>query len=165
MGVTVVIQQIISMLITSALCHGDINGGPVAPLQAPWPPLLHLPSSPSPHGHLFGPLRASSPDGKPLALPMGRAAHSSAKGRWFFWALRAACTGSERDNWTAKGIGARARVQRILWTAVHGGALCVLSFWWYWPIAIAITAPLYGGRDLGRSWIPCVIKVRLCWRP
>ncbi|PWN39285.1 hypothetical protein IE81DRAFT_326687 [Ceraceosorus guamensis] len=169
MGVTVIIQQVVSMLITSALVHADVNGGPVAPLSQPWPPLLHLPSSPTPSPSIWGTGTgtgaSSAGTGNGKSLEMGKATGKSKATCCFWWAIRSICTGSERDNWTQRGLSLSARTQRVLWCAAHGLFLCaLLTFWWYWPIAIAIVAPIYQHKDLGiggsgNGWTPCFIKL------
>ncbi|CEH18655.1 Protein of unknown function DUF2456 [Ceraceosorus bombacis] len=171
MGVTVIIQLVISMLITSALVHADVNAGPVAPLSHPWPPLLHLPSSPTPSPSIWGMgtgtgTSTSAATGIGNALEMGKATGKSTTTCCFWWAIRSICTGSERDNWTQRGgLSLGGRMQRVLWCAAHGLLLCaLLTFWWAWPIAIAIVAPIYEHRDLGiggsgNGWTPCFIKL------
>lgn len=131
MGLTVVIQQAISTLITSGMVHVDMASGTYAPLSRVWPPLLHLPSSPEAHGSPLGTKLASDlKDG--ALIPMGRAEGGGVFKRYALWLVRYVCTGSERDDWLAKGLGVKVRVQRILWTVVHGLGLAVLTFWWFW---------------------------------
>ena len=79
MGVTVIIQQIVSFIITSALVHHDLYAGPIGPLRKPWPPLLHLPSTPDPAGHKFGTKMPEDVDADGHACPMGR---SQGKSKW-----------------------------------------------------------------------------------
>ncbi|CAO1635813.1 unnamed protein product [Parajaminaea phylloscopi] len=167
MGVTVIIQQIISMLITSALVHQDLAKGPIGPLRRPWPPLLHLPSTPSPKGSWLGVVLKSElqrqaagagSEAQPV-LYMGKAEGKGALAGYFWWFVRSCLTGSERNDLLAKGISWRQRLERILWTAVQGFVLCLLTFWWYWPISIAIVAPIYGGRNLQGTYIPAIVKL------
>ncbi|KAF6767338.1 Protein of unknown function DUF2456 [Kalmanozyma brasiliensis GHG001] len=158
MGVTVIIQQVVSFIITSSLVHRDLVVGPIAPLRRPWPPLLHLPSTPSPAGHYFGSrLPADVQPEKPLY--MGKAEGETRWKQYFWFFVRAVCTGSERNDLLSPGISTNQRLQRLLWTAAQGFFLCVLTFWWYWPIAIAIIAPIYGGKELAGTWVPEVIKL------
>lgn len=157
MGVTVIIQQIVTMIVTSALVHRDLVGGPIAPLRRPWPPLLHLPSTPSPTGSWLGTkIKGQAPE---KGLYMGKAEGSGVIGRYFWWGIRSFLTGSERNDWATSGISMRQRFERLLWTAVQGFVVCLLTFWWYWPIAIAIVAPIYGGRNLAGTYIPAIIKL------
>lgn len=160
MGVTVIIQQIISMLITSALVHHDLTDGPIGPLRRPWPPLLHLPATPSPQGSWLGiklPREVEAEGGKPLY--MGKAEGKGKFSQYWWWFVRSMLTGSERNDLFARGISWRQRIERILWTAVQGFVLCVLTFWWFWPIAIAIVAPIYEHRNLSGTYIPAIIKL------
>lgn len=166
MGVTVIIQQIVSMLITSALVHHDLTHGPIGPLRRPWPPLLHLPSTPSPKGSWLGVTlksevqraeKEASHQGQ--TLYMGKAEGKSVLSGYFWWFVRSFLTGSERNDLFAKGISWRQRLERILWTAVQGFVLCLLTFWWFWPISIAIVAPIYGGRNLQGTFIPAIVKL------
>ncbi|SPO22500.1 uncharacterized protein UTRI_01178 [Ustilago trichophora] len=159
MGVTVIIQQIVSFIITSSLVHHDLYAGPIGPLRRPWPPLLHLPSTPQPEGHWLGvkmPQHVSSAGEK---LYMGKAEGQSKLKSWWWWFVRAVLTGSERNDLLAAGISWRQRLERLVWTAVQGFFLCVLTFWWYWPLAIAIVAPIYEHRELAGTWIPMIIKL------
>lgn len=167
MGVTVIIQQIVSMLITSALVHQDLSKGPIGPLRRPWPPLLHLPSTPSSKGSWLGVVlksdlerrhaNAQGMQGKELY--MGKAQGKGQATTFFWWFLRSIMTGSERNDLLATGISWRQRLERFLWTAVQGFVLCLLTFWWFWPISIAIVAPIYGGRNLQGTWIPAIVKL------
>lgn len=158
MGVTVIIQQIISHLLTSALVHHDLTNGPIGPLRRPWPPLLHLPSTPCPTGSWLG-VKISSEVNPEKPLYMGKAEGKSKFVQGFWWFIRSFLTGSERNDLFAKGITWRQRLERILWTAIQGFVLCLLTFPWYWPISIAIVAPLYGGRNLSGTYIPAIIKL------
>ncbi|SPO21696.1 uncharacterized protein UTRI_01178_B [Ustilago trichophora] len=159
MGVTVIIQQIVSFIITSSLVHHDLYAGPIGPLRRPWPPLLHLPSTPNSEGHWLGvkmPEDVASVGGK---LYMGRAEGQGRIKSWWWWFVRAVLTGSERNDLLAAGISWRQRSERLVWTAGQGFFLCVLTFWWYWPLAIAIVAPLYEHTELAGTWIPMIIKL------
>ncbi|PWN22500.1 hypothetical protein BCV69DRAFT_235637, partial [Microstroma glucosiphilum] len=158
MGVTIIVQQIVSMIITSALVHHDLTDGPIGPLRRPWPPLMHLPSTPSPTGSWLGcRMSADVPDEKPLY--MGKAEGQGKLKRYWWWLVRASLTGSERNDILAKGISWRQRCERILWTAVQGFILCLLTFPWFWPISIAIVAPIYEHRNLAGTWIPPIVKL------
>lgn len=158
MGVTVIVQQIVSMIITSALVHHDLTDGPIGPLRRPWPPLMHLPSTPSPTGSWLGcRMSADVPDEKPLY--MGKAEGQSKLKQYWWWLVRAFLMGSERNDILAKGISWRQRCERILWTAAQGFVLCLLTFPWFWPISIAIVAPIYEHRNLAGTWIPPIVKL------
>ena len=156
MGVTVIIQQIVSFIITSSLVHHDLYAGPIGPLRRPWPPLLHLPSTPKPEGHWLG-ARMRGEEATPCR--MGRSQGRSRINGWSWWFVRAILTGSERNDLLAAGISWRQRLERVVWTAAQGFALCCLTFWWYWPIAIAIVAPIYEHRELAGTWVPMIIKL------
>lgn len=160
MGVTVIIQQVVSFIITSSLVHNDMRApkGLVGPMRRPWPPLLHLPSTPDPQGHFLGTRRKENVcENKPSY--MGRAEGLSRSKQYWWWLVRASLTGTERNDLLAPGITLQQRLQRLLWTAAQGFALCCLTFWWYWPLAIAIVAPLYEHRELAGTWIPMIIKL------
>lgn len=159
MGVTVIIQQIVSFIITSSLVHHDLYAGPIGPLRRPWPPLLHLPSTPRPEGHWLGARMPDDVQRDGVACRMGRSAGKSKKNGWWWWFVRAVLTGSERNDLLAAGISWRQRLERLLWTAAQGFFLCCLTFWWYWPLAIAIVAPIYEHRELAHTWIPMIIKL------
>ncbi|SPC60853.1 uncharacterized protein UHOD_01789 [Ustilago sp. UG-2017b] len=159
MGVTVIIQQIVSFIITSSLVHHDLYAGPIGPLRRPWPPLLHLPSTPGPEGRWLGVRMPEDVQREEKNCRMGRAEGKSKLNGWWWWFVRAVLTGSERNDLLAAGISWRQRLERLVWTAAQGFFLCCLSFWWYWPLAIAIVAPIYGGRELAGTWIPMIIKL------
>lgn len=88
MGVTIIVQQIVSMIITSSLVHNDLSKGPVGPLRRAWPPLLHLPATPSPEGSWLG-VKTKSEVREPLC--MGRAEGKGVVGRYGWWFVRAMC--------------------------------------------------------------------------
>lgn len=159
MGVTIIIQQIVSFIITSSLVHHDLYAGPIGPLRRPWPPLLHLPSNPVPEGHWLGIRMPEDVEREEKSCRMGRAQGKSKLNGWWWWFVRAVLTGSERNDLLAAGISWRQRLERLVWTAAQGFFLCCLTFWWYWPLAIAIVAPIYGGRELAGTWIPMIIKL------
>ena len=161
MGVTVLIQCIVTFIITSSMVHSDLTTGPVAPLRKPWPPLLHLPSTPSATGLRFLGTRLpqSIASGEKLSMGPWITPASGASKRYFLFALRSAYTGSERNDLLAPGISWRQRLERIVWTAAQGLLLGVIVFPWFWGIAMAITAPIYSARNLGGTWAPEVIKL------
>lgn len=159
MGVTVLIQQTVSFIITSTLVHHDLYAGPIGPLRRPWPPLLHLPSTPSPQGHAFGIRMPEDVEREGRPCRMGRSEGKSKLNGWWWWFVRAVLTGSERNDLIAAGISWRQRLERLVWTAAQGFLLSVLTFWWYWPIAIAIVAPIYDGKELAHTWVPEIIKL------
>ncbi|WFD31764.1 hypothetical protein MSPP1_002803 [Malassezia sp. CBS 17886] len=158
MGVTVIIQQLVTMLITSQLCHSDLRHGQRA-LPRPWPPMMHFPSSPSPRGSWLGTKMPSSMKEDGGELYMGNAQGRSAAAQYALWFLRAMCMGSERNAIFLRGLTFTQRIERLLWTALQGLWMAVLTFWWYWPIAIAIVAPIYEHRDMRGTWIPPIIKL------
>ncbi|CBQ70588.1 conserved hypothetical protein [Sporisorium reilianum SRZ2] len=159
MGVTVIIQQIVSFVITSSLVHHDLYAGPIGPLRRPWPPLLHLPSTPRPEGHWLGARMPEDVQRDKAPCRMGRSEGKSRKNGWWWWFVRAVLTGSERNDLLAAGISWRQRLERLVWTAAQGFFLCCLTFWWYWPLAIAIVAPIYEHRELAHTWVPMIIKL------
>ncbi|PWZ03177.1 hypothetical protein BCV70DRAFT_145223, partial [Testicularia cyperi] len=161
LGVTVLIQQVVTFLITSSLAHGDIAKGPIGPLRRPWPPLLHLPSTPSPQGHWLGTKLKSQveQDGIPCRMgPKIPERGASAFKSWMWWFVRAVLTGSERNDVFGAGLSWRQRVERVLWTAVQGFFLGCLSFPLFWGVSVAIMAPIYGNRDFANNgtWIPII---------
>ncbi|SNX82570.1 uncharacterized protein MEPE_01276 [Melanopsichium pennsylvanicum] len=159
MGVTVIIQQIVSFIITSSLVHHDLYAGPIGPLRRPWPPLLHLASTPQPQGSWLGVRMPQDVDADAKPLYMGKAEGKGKISGYWWWFVRTVLTGSERNDLLAAGISWRQRLERLVWTAAQGFFLCVLTFWWYWPIAIAIVAPIYGGKQLAHTWVPPIIKL------
>ncbi|GAK63090.1 uncharacterized protein PAN0_002c1292 [Moesziomyces antarcticus] len=159
MGVTVIVQQIVSFIITSSLVHHDLYAGPIGPLRRPWPPLLHLPSTPVPQGHWLGIRMPEDVEREHTQCRMGRAEGKSKLNGWWWWFVRAVLTGSERNDLLAAGISWRQRLERLAWTAAQGFFLCCLTFWWYWPLAIAIVAPIYEHRELAGTWVPMIIKL------
>lgn len=159
MGVTVIIQQIVSFIITSSLVHHDLYAGPIGPLRRPWPPLLHLPSTPVPEGHWLGIRMREDVEREGKSCRMGRSEGKTKLDGWWWWFVRAVMTGSERNDLLAVGISWRQRLERLVWTAAQGFFLCCLTFWWYWPIAIAIVAPIYEHRNLAGTYIPMIIKL------
>lgn len=163
MGLTVILQQMITMLITSSMVHKDLADGPIiGSLRKPWPPLLHFPSTPSPTGNFFGFKTTSEVSEMKLSpLKMGKAENQSKFKTWFYFILRSVFTGSEKNDILATGITGKKRFQRILWTAAQGLVLSAFTFWWYWPISIAIVAPLYEHREhvLVHSYIAPIVKL------
>ncbi|PWN52213.1 hypothetical protein IE53DRAFT_312561, partial [Violaceomyces palustris] len=159
MGVTVIIQQIVSFIITSSLVHHDLAAGPIGPLRRPWPPLMHLPSTPEPGGHALGFKMPVEVKESGVACPMGRSEGKSKRNAWFWWIVRSVMMGSERNDILASGISWRQRLERLVWTAAQGFMLCCLTFWWYWPISIAIVSPIYEHRELAGTWVPMIIKL------
>lgn len=158
MGVTVIIQQLVTYIITSTLVNFDLRHGTKS-LTRPWPPLMHLPSTSSPHGSWFGVKTKEDVAERGQPLYMGKAEGSSRFVQFFYWFLRATCTGSERNVIFARKLTLRQRLERLCWTALQGGWWAVITFWWYWPIAIAIVAPLYEHEDMRGTWIPPIIKL------
>mgnify|MGYP000000112109 FL=1 len=158
MGVTVVIQQIITYIVTSNLCNFDLRHG-TRSLTRPWPPMMHFPSTSMPTGSWFGVKMPSVVQAEGHLLYMGNAENKSRFTQFCLWFLRATCTGSERNIIFERGLTVRHRFERLLWTALQGGWWAVITFWWYWPIAIAITQPLYGDDDLRGTWTPTFIKL------
>ncbi|PWN25567.1 hypothetical protein BDZ90DRAFT_234011 [Jaminaea rosea] len=158
MGVTIIVQQIFSMIITSTLVHNDLSKGPVAPLRRPWPPLMHLPATPNAQGSWLG-VRIKSDVKEGETLYMGKAERSGLVGRYGWWLMRSMFMGSERNDLLAPGITYRQRFERLLWTAFQGFCICLATWWWYWPISIAILAPIYAGRNIAGGFIPALIKL------
>lgn len=156
MGVTVIIQQLITMIVTSTLCHHDLRHG-VKAFTRPWPPMMHFPSSPFPHGSWLGSTLPSETGGH--SLYMGNARGKSPIVQFILWFLRAVSTGSERNAFLLRGLTFRQRIERLLFTALQGLWVAVLTFWWFWPIAIAIVAPIFEHRDMRGTWIPPLIKL------
>lgn len=157
MGVTVILQQLATMLVTSTLCNHDVRHG-VPALARPWPPLLHFPANPCPSGSYLGtdhPARVAHTG----PAPMGNATNGSKLSQFLLWFVRAMCTGSERNAFLLRGLTLRQRIERLLWTALQGLWMAVLTFWWYWPIAIAIVAPIYEHKNMQDTWIPQIIKL------
>ena len=159
MGVTVLIQQAVTFIITSQLCHHDVRHG-IPTLTKPWPPMLHFPANASPNGSWLGTKMPSTVREEGFGpLYMGNGEGRSRFAQFVLWFLRTLCTGSERNAFLLRGLTFRQRVERLVFTGLQGLWLAVLCFWWYWPIAIAITAPLYDGRDMQGTWIPPIIKL------
>ena len=158
MGVTVVIQQIVTYIVTSTLCNFDLRHG-TRSLTRPWPPMMHFPSTSVSTGSWFGVKMPSEVEQSGRRLYMGNAENKSRFVQFCLWFLRATCTGSERNIIFDRGLTPRHRCERVLWTALQGGWWAVISFWWYWPIAIAITAPLYDHKNMHGTWIPPIIKL------
>lgn len=157
MGVTVIIQQLVTMIITSTLCNHDLRHG-IPALERPWPPLQHFPSNPSPNGSFLGTDHPKAV-GSQAPLYMGNGEQRSRFQQFCLWFIRAMCTGSERNAFLLRGLTLRQRLERLIWTAVQGLWMAVLTFWWYWPIAIAIVAPIYQGDNLQGKWTAPIIKL------
>lgn len=158
MGVTVVIQQIVTYIVTSTLCNFDLRHG-TRSLTRPWPPMMHFPSTSVSTGSWFGVKMPSEVEQSGRRLYMGNAENKSRFVQFCLWFLRATCTGSERNIIFDRGLTHRHRFERVVWTALQGGWWAVITFWWYWPIAIAITAPLYDHKNMHGTWIPPIIKL------
>lgn len=158
MGVTVIIQQIVTYIITSQLCNFDLRHG-LKPLRHPWPPMMHFPSTCKPTGSYLGVQLPEDVQARGQLLYMGNGENQGPFAQFCLWFLRATSTGSERNDLFAKGITFRHRMERLLWTALQGGWWAVITFWWYWPIAIAIVAPIYEHDNLVHTWTPPIIKL------
>ena len=158
MGVTVILQQLATYLITSQLTNFDLRHGTKS-LTRPWPPMMHFPSTPFPTGSWLGVKMPEDVVARGRPLYMGNGEGRSRFQRLVLWFLRATSTGSERNAILVRGITLRQRLERFVWTALQGLWWAVLTFWWYWPIAIAIVAPIYEHRDMRGTWIPEIIKL------
>lgn len=90
---------------------------------------------------------------------MGNGTNRSRFVQFCLWFVRAMCTGSERNAFLLRGLTFRQRFERLLWTAVQGLWMAVLTFWWFWPIGIAIVAPIWEHDDLHGTWTPTFIKL------
>lgn len=158
MGVTVVIQQIVTYAITSQLCNFDLRHG-LKPLRRPWPPMLHFPSTCKPSGSYLGVQTPEDVQKRGQLLYMGNGENQGPFAQFCLWFLRATSTGSERNDLFARGITPRQRLERLIWTLLQGGWWAVITFWWYWPIAIAIVSPIYEHDNMVHTWIPPIIKL------
>lgn len=159
MGVTVLIQQIVTMIITSSLCHNDVRHG-MPSLRHVWPPMQHFPANASCHGSWLGTVMPSAAR-KEMKDPlyMGNGEGLAPFSRFWLWFLRTLTTGSERNAFLCDRITLRERLERFVFTGLQGLWLGALTFWWYWPIAIAIVAPIFEHRNMQGTWIGPLIKL------
>ncbi|SCV71684.1 BQ2448_3272 [Microbotryum intermedium] len=145
-GVTVFIQGILSFVIASSLVHLDMRKGTIIPFSRPWPdttlspnelfPIQDPPSS-RPHGALY---RAF------LQRPSLRRS------------LRI-FQGSDSNDLFARGLSAKVWFKRLRRTVWQGAVLSALFFLLWWPITIAVIAPIWGGRNMAHTWVPQIIKL------
>lgn len=123
LGVTIIIQSILSTLIASLLVRADVHAKRQKPFYRPWPD-----------------------------VDWWRGQEGVKK--WFGLAL---CFFSlDRDLLLRKD--ARYFFRTLVMIALQGFAISFLYFLVFWPLAIAIIAPLYSSKDLHDTWIPPVIK-------
>ncbi|KOS16576.1 serine threonine protein kinase [Malassezia pachydermatis] len=158
MGVTVIIQQIVTYVITSTLCNWDLRHGTKS-LTRPWPPMMHFPSTCRPEGSWLGVKMPADVAQRGRPLYMGNAEDKSRFVQFCLWFLRAMSTGSERNVIFARHITFRQRIERLLWSALQGLWWAVITFWWFWPISIAIVAPIFEHQDMRGGWAPPLIKL------
>ncbi|GAA97983.1 uncharacterized protein L969DRAFT_69919 [Mixia osmundae IAM 14324] len=147
-GVTVIIQTVLSFVISSGMVHVDLRKGTIDPFVAAWP----CPD--------FGAYKVEAPD-KPTMQPGGFARwlhnrHGLGRGLHFF-------SGSDYNDVFDLSVSPKETLQRLFLSVFKGLVLSAIYFSFMWPITIAIIAPLYGGTGINMRrqypWAAPIIKL------
>ncbi|KAF8587162.1 hypothetical protein K439DRAFT_1659269 [Ramaria rubella] len=128
MGLTVIIQSILTLLITVPLVRADIRAGRIQPFSFSFPN---------------------------VRLWSGTSENKSISTRYIARVLNflsPAQTLSFRQTF-------REFATSLLIMVFRGFIISIPYFLIFWPIAIAIVAPIYGGEGLRGSWKPEIIKL------
>jgi len=107
--------------------------GKIAPLSRPWP---------SPH----------------LSIAADPAARVSLRHR-LRWLLLYPITGSCTQDVFDFSVGWRHTLYRVFWSAWQGLTLAAAYFLVVWPVAVAATAPRWGGAEMRGTWVPPLMKL------
>lgn len=151
LGVTPIVQCLMSMLITSTLVHTDLHSHAIQPLPFVYPHVEHLPDPLS----LFGKAAApSTPDEE-----IEKRVQETKKGfrHYYLMLLRFIFEGTEKNMMLAK-IPISHWFGRLGWTIAQGAAIGIIFGLPLWCLAIVILGPIYGTGNMGNKWAPQVIK-------
>ncbi|SCZ88968.1 BZ3500_MvSof-1268-A1-R1_Chr1-1g00862 [Microbotryum saponariae] len=145
-GVTVFIQGILSFVIASSLVHADIRSGMIIPFSRPWPDTTLSPNEPFPIQETL----STRPHGA-----IYRAFHQRPSLRRWLRIFQ----GSDSNDLLARGVPTKVWFKRLVRTVWQGAVLSAVFFSVWWPITIAIIAPIWGGRNMAHTWVPQIIKL------
>ncbi|BGP42161.1 hypothetical protein JCM10449v2_006166 [Rhodotorula kratochvilovae] len=142
-AVTVFIQGILTFVIASGMVHVDMRHGGIDAFPYPWPDTQ------------FAVVKGADPEAatsrRSKLWRTFHQRHGLGRGLHFF-------SGSHVNDIFDLSLTWRELAVRLFWSVWKGSVLSALFFLVYWPITIAIIAPLYGGRDMAGTWIPQAIK-------
>ncbi|KIJ34153.1 hypothetical protein M422DRAFT_782981 [Sphaerobolus stellatus SS14] len=125
LGVTVIIQSMLTTLIVGVLVRGDMKAAKIEPFSHPWPSL-----------HVDSLLR-----GGRFKRNLGRAIS-------FFSPTQVLSLQN----------GFRPAIHSLFMILLRGFFTSIISFIIFWPLAIAVIAPLYGGLNVHGTWVPEITK-------
>ncbi|KDE04324.1 hypothetical protein MVLG_05205 [Microbotryum lychnidis-dioicae p1A1 Lamole] len=145
-AVTVFIQGILSFVIASSFVHADIRNGMITPFSRTWPDTTLSPNEPFP---IQEPL-STRPRGA-----IYRAFHQRPSLRRWLRIFQ----GSHSNDLLVRGVPAKVWFKRLGRTIWQGAVLSAVFFLAWWPITIAIIAPIWGGRNMAHTWVPQIIKL------
>ena len=68
-------------------------------------------------------------------------------------------TGSRTQDCFDFSAGWRHTLYRVIWSAWQGLTLSAAYFLFVWPVAVAATAPSWGGAEMRGTWAPPIMKL------
>ncbi|GAA6044194.1 hypothetical protein JCM8097_006807 [Rhodosporidiobolus ruineniae] len=143
-AVTTFIQGILTFVISSGMVHVDMRHGGIAAFPYPWP------------DQRFAVISGKDPEEAATTRQrLWRTFHSRhglGRGLHFF-------SGSHVNDVFDTSLTWREFCVRLFWSVWKGSVLSALYFLVFWPITIAIIAPIWGGRDMAHTWTPEIIKL------
>ncbi|GAA6010670.1 hypothetical protein JCM10207_007796 [Rhodosporidiobolus poonsookiae] len=143
-AVTTFIQGILTFVIASGMVHVDMRHGGIDAFPYPWPDTR------------FAVVTGKDPDeATSTRQRLWRTFHSRhglGRGLHFF-------SGSHVNDVFDLSLSWRELGVRLFWSAWKGSVLSALYFLVFWPITIAIIAPIWGGRNMAHTWVPQIIKL------
>ncbi|GAA5909521.1 hypothetical protein JCM8208_006550 [Rhodotorula glutinis] len=142
-AVTVFIQGILTFVIASGMVHVDMRHGGMAAFPYPWPDTQ------------FAVVKGADPDAatsrRSKLWRTFHQRHGLGRGLHFF-------SGSHVNDIFDSSLTLRQFGERLFWSVWKGSVLSALFFLVWWPITIAIIAPIWGGRNMAHTWTPEGIK-------
>ena len=146
MAVTVFIQGTLTYIIAGSMVHVDMRNGKVAAFPFPWPDTRFAVVD------FEAPETAQTKRGRLWRLFHRR--HGLGRGLHLF-------SGSDRNDLFNFNLpsGKKEWLYRLLVTIWSGLVLSALYFLILWPLAIAIVAPIWGGRNMAHTWTAPLIKL------
>ncbi|GAA5879318.1 hypothetical protein JCM8547_000662 [Rhodosporidiobolus lusitaniae] len=143
-AVTTFIQGILTFVISSGMVHVDMRHGGISAFPYPWPDTR------------FAVLPGKDPEeATSRRTRLWRTFHSRhglGRGLHFFSGSHVNDIFDMELTWSEFGV-------RLFWSVWKGSVLSALYFLLFWPITIAIIAPIWGGRNMAHTWTPEIIKL------
>lgn len=145
LAVTVFIQGTLTYIIAGSMVHVDMRSGKVAAFPFPWPDTRFAVVD------FEAPETAQTRRGKLWRMFHRR--HGLGRGLHLF-------SGSDTNDLFNFNLPSfKDWLYRLVVTVTSGLVLSALYFLVLWPIAIAIVAPIWGGRNMAHSWTAPLIKL------